>query len=379
MSENPALLCPLALGTGPLRVAIKDSIDIAALPTRQGSAIFADAPPAADHAEVVTRLLSDGAWSIIGKASMHELAYGVTGVNALTGTPINALWPDRIPGGSSSGSASAVASGLADMALGSDTGGSVRMPAACCGLVGFKPTFGLVSRVGVHPAASSLDCVGVFARSVAMVQQAMQVLAPDAWQADDAGPPVLGGITASASADVLDACSHALATCVAGGVSCLPVALDGLEDAFAAGIILMGAENWQTFGAYADHPGMGEDVRQRLKAAAHYTEEDVAAAEQTRATFTAMVDAALEHVDALVLPTLPIVPPTLIEASDAAACVLLTRLVRPFNLSGHPAITLPLRTREGLPVGLQLVGRKHRDAALCTLARSLSQRLGHED
>jgi amidase len=376
--HDPALLTPLAIGAGPWCVLVKDSIDIAGHPTRQASAVFADAPPAAGHAEVVSQLLDDGQWTIVGKANMHELAFGVTGVNHYTGTPVNPLWPDRIPGGSSSGSAAGVASGLADMALGTDTGGSVRLPAACCGVVGFKPGFGVVSRHGVHPSGSSLDCVGVFARSVAMVQQAMASLAPAAWQ--DA-PSIraerlrLGVVVPQASPEILAACDEALGRC---GASLEAVALEGLDEAFIASITLMASENWQTFGALADHPAMGEDVRARLKAGQHHTMGDIAAARETGRRFAAGVDAALAGVDALVMPTLPIVPPTLVEAVDATACVPLTRLVRPFNLSGHPAITLPLRTGDGLPAGLQLIGRRNEDAALCAAARRIAVDLGLE-
>jgi hypothetical protein len=141
----------MSLGGDGLRVAVKDSLDIAGYPTRGGSAALADAPPAARHADVVQAVLDAGC-RIIGKANMHELAYGVTGVNRWTGTPANPLHPGHIPGGSSSGSAAAVAAGLCDFALGTDTGGSIRTPAACCGVFGLKPTFGRVSRQGAWPA-----------------------------------------------------------------------------------------------------------------------------------------------------------------------------------------------------------------------------------
>ena len=155
----------LALGGGGLRVGVKDSIDIEGVPTRMACACYADAPPAERHAEVVRALLDAGC-RIVGKTNMHELAYGVTGINRWTGTPINPRAPGRVPGGSSSGSAVAVAAGLVDFAVGTDTGGSIRIPAACCGVQGLKPSFGRVSRLGVHPAKSSLDCVGPFARDV---------------------------------------------------------------------------------------------------------------------------------------------------------------------------------------------------------------------
>jgi amidase len=133
-------------------ISIKDSIDIAGYSTTAASRALADAPPASQHAEVVQRLL-DADWRITGKTNMHELAFGMTGINDLYGTPPNPQDVTRIPGGSSSGSASAVGQHLVDAALGTDTGGSIRGPAACCGVIGLKPTFGRVSRNGVAPAS----------------------------------------------------------------------------------------------------------------------------------------------------------------------------------------------------------------------------------
>ena len=126
----------------------------------------------------MVQALLDGGCRIIGKTSLHELAFGTTGINAWTGTPDNPLYPGRIPGGSSSGSATAVAAGLCDFSLGTDTGGSVRIPAACCGVFGLKPSFGRVSRRGVMPEQSTLDCVGPFARDMDMLIEAMGLIAP---------------------------------------------------------------------------------------------------------------------------------------------------------------------------------------------------------
>ena len=167
----------LQLGGSGLRVGVKDTIDIAGYPTRAGSCALMGAPAAARHAAVVQRLLDAGC-RIVGKTNLHELAYGVTGVNAWSGTPLNPRYPDLVPGGSSSGSAVAVAAQLVDFALGTDTGGSIRVPAVCCGVYGLKPTYGRVSREGVHPAQSSLDCVGVFARDLIMLERAMAAIDP---------------------------------------------------------------------------------------------------------------------------------------------------------------------------------------------------------
>ncbi len=365
----------LDLGAGPMTVIVKDSIDVAGIPTRQGSRLLADVPPAAVHAEVVERLLANGCWRIVGKANMHEFAFGVTGVNEWAGTPVNPRWPDRIPGGSSSGSAAAVAVGLVDAALGTDTGGSVRMPAACCGVVGFKPSMGLVSRRGAYPIASSLDCIGPFAQSVAMIERVMAAIAPGFVPVDHAGRPRLAVLTPD--------CDSAVAQAVAGaldrsGAERIDARLYWLEEAFAAGLVIIGAENWAAIGHFVDLPGMGEDVRGRLRAGGRHGAAEIAGAETVRSRFAAEVDALLDRADAIALPTLPIVPPTLEEAADARACVPLTRFERPFNLSGHPAITLPLVTAQGLPAGLQLVGRRGADAALCGLAKAVSRRLDLE-
>ena len=378
-SSIPAITPPWVArqqrGHGTLTFAVKDCIDVAGLPSQQGSAIFADAAPAGQDAAIVAHLLASGDWRLLGKLTMHELAFGVTGVNPFAGTAINPVWPDRIVGGSSSGSASAVAAGLVDMAVGSDTGGSIRLPAACCGVMGFKPSYGLMPRAGTHPALSSLDCTGPFARTVAMVVKAMQGMVPGFAPAP-AMPSAPRLIRVAVQAE--DAVKAALDAALAG-VATVPGDLPALEAAFGASLVIMGAENWAALGAYADHPGMGEDVRARLKAGGLQTAETIAEAEGVRAALIAQIDALLDGADALVLPTLPIVPPTLAESGDARAVVPLTRLVRPFNLSGHPAITLPIRTAEGLPAGVQLVGRRGGDASLLSLAGYLARHLGIEE
>lgn len=371
-----ALVQPCALGRGALRVVIKDCLDIAGMRTAQGSAVLAEAPPARANAEVVDRIVADGRWRITGKARMHEFAFGVSGINPGCGTPVNPQWPDRIPGGSSSGSAVAVAGGLADVAIGTDTGGSVRMPAACCGVIGLKPSFGLVSRAGAYPVDSTLDCIGVLAREMAQIEAMMATIAPG--YAAQAAPtaPVLGLIMPTTA----DGIAQAVASAVqASGLAHHARELPGLDAAFTAGMTLIGIEAWHALGRYADHPAMGPDVRRRVLAASQLTAAQADAAEAVRRVFSDAVDAALDGLDALVLPTLPMVPPLLSQAADAAALLPITRLVRPFNLSGHPAISLPLRSSTGGPLAMQLVGRKGWDAALCALAGHMIQGLAAID
>ncbi|WP_460157175.1 amidase [Pseudomonas sp. S2_H10] len=358
------------LGGNGKRVAIKDSIDIAGHPTRSGSRAFADAPAATKNAEVVDAIL-DAGWQIVGKTNLHELAFGVTGINDLTGTPINPQAPDRVPGGSSSGSAAAVAAGLADIAIGTDTGGSVRVPAACCGVAGLKPTYGRVSRVGAHPLESSLDCVGPFAKSMDDLIAAMQVICP--------GFAVQGLPGAGAKVAFLDVnCDPHLQACLGAAADRAGwrrgnLHLSEFEAAFAAGLTVINFENWAAFGHLTGKGLIGADVETRLLAASRTTRQDLAEAEAVRTAFTQQVDAALEDFAVLLLPTLPTLPPTLGEARAGSKAVAgMTPLVRPFNLSGHPALTVPVELDcGGLKVGLQIVGRKGQDELVCAFGAQL--------
>ena len=351
-------------GDGP-RVAIKDSIDIAGFPTRMGCPCFGDSPPAARNAQVVAALIDRGC-RIVGKTTMHELAYGVTGVNHWSGTPLNPRAPDRVPGGSSGGSAVAVALGLVDFAVGTDTGGSIRIPATCCGVYGLKPTFGRISREGAHPVRSTLDCVGPFAGSLSMLELAMELLDEDFRTEPTPSNPVIGWVNAAATPDIAAAVRRVLSE---AGLTVQPAPLPSFERAFEAGLCILGAENWAAFGHLASNPLLGADVRARLLQARAITREQVAAAQIVRRAFSAEVDEALDRFAALALPTLPEPPLLLRDAADARRALASSSLVRPFNLSGHPALTLPLALSGGLPAGLQWVGRKGADAALCAVAR----------
>jgi amidase len=354
-------------GTGP-SIAIKDTIDIAGYATTAASRALADTPPAQQHAQVVERLLAAG-WHIVGKANMHELAFGMTGINDYTGTPQNPQDATRIPGGSSSGSAAAVGLKLADAALGTDTGGSIRGPAACCGVIGLKPTFGRVSRHGVAPRESTLDCVGPFAREMHRLVAAMQAItagfdanAARAWQ----GACKVGIVQADATPDILEAVTRAAH--VAGCAShALPLA--DLAAAFEAGLAVINAETSRAFGHLVETGKLGADLDARLRAAATTHTAQLDAAEQIRRQFTATVDHALESVDVLILPTLPALPITLDEARGGASVIAMSSLIRPFNLSGHPALSLPLPiSGSPLKAGLQIVGRKGEDEQVCAIA-----------
>ncbi|HZZ04401.1 amidase [Paraburkholderia sp.] len=355
-------------GSGP-SIAIKDTIDIAGYATTAASRALANTPPAAQHADVVERLL-DAGWHIVGKANMHELAFGMTGINDYTGTPQNPQDASRIPGGSSSGSAAAVGLKLADAALGTDTGGSIRGPAACCGVIGLKPTYGRVSRRGVAPRESTLDCVGPFAREMQMIVAAMQAITADfdmhAAHAPQTGAWNVGIVQVDATPEILNAVARA-----AGQADCTArtVELAGFAAAFEAGLSIINAETSHAFGHLVATGKLGADLDARLRAAAKTTAAQVDAAESVRRQFTAAVDHALESVDVLILPTLPALPITLDEARGGAPVIAMSSLIRPFNLSGHPALSLPLPI-DGSPLkaGLQIVGRKGADEQVCAIA-----------
>lgn len=355
-------------GSG-LLVAVKDTIDVAGLPTLAGSRALEGVLPADKNADVVDAILSAGC-QLIGKTNLHELAYGMTGLNSWTGTPVNHCYPDLIPGGSSSGSAVAVAAGLVDFSLGTDTGGSIRVPAACCGVYGIKPTFGRVSRNGVMPAKTSLDCVGVFADSAKMLMQGMAVIDPTFKQKPELKPIRLGFVNVDADPFIRSVIVQFLDNT---NMHVDDVKLPSFSDAFSAGIALINAETWTACGHLLETGNVGEDVAQRLMKASATTEKQLSEAELIRQQFTREVDEALKHVTALVLPTLSSFPMSLAEAETGKTDLSISALVRPFNLSGHPALSIPLETRDHRPVGLQLVGRKGEDELLCELACLLSE------
>lgn len=360
----------LALGAdGGPTVAIKDCLDVAGFATRCGSAAYADAQPALTNSAIVDRLLEAGC-RIVGKTRLHEIAYGMTGVNVFEGTPVNPRWPDRIPGGSSSGSAVVVAAGCVDFAIGTDTGGSVRQPAICCGVIGLKPTFGVVDRGGALPALSSLDCIGPMARSMDMIDLAMEIMAPDYRPEALTSAPRLVRLVTDEADDPEMIEAH-LALSLTGTVT-REVRLPELDAAFRAGMAIIARETLDANRARLEAGApFGVDIRIRLEGARAITDAVLAAAENIREVFTQSVDDCLSEFDVIVTPALPQTPPLLSEAADPAKVLPLTRYLRPFNLSGHPAIVLPVVTSTGLPSGIQLIARKGADARLCAIARWL--------
>ncbi|WP_312079357.1 amidase [Leclercia sp.] len=368
VTESNGYVERFTLGEGDLCFAVKDTLDIAGYPTRAGCPALAASPAAPQHAEVVETLLGQGC-VLTGKTTLHELAFGVTGINPWSGTPVNPEFPDLIPGGSSSGSAAVVASGEVDFALGTDTGGSVRMPAACCGILGLKPTYGRLSREGVMPAYSSLDCVGIFARDADVLRQVLTRLAIPVGAPLTTLPAI--GFIPSATRDIDALLLKGLAQ---WGLRPQQVDLPLLGDAHRAGLTLISHENWQAFSPLLSDDRVSADVATRIRAGESIDADALNTAEHIRQTFTAQVDAQLKTTPLLALATLPELPPTLEEAKDPLSVVNLTRLVRPFNLSGHPALTLPMGDLHGRPVALQLIAAKGQEGLLVQAAEWLAER-----
>lgn len=365
-----SLIQALDLGTGPKRVVVKDSIDIAGYPTRAGSAALAGVPAAERHAEIVERTLAAG-YRIVGKANLHELAFGMTGLNAWTGTPENPRFPALIPGGSSSGSATAVAAGLAEIGIGTDTGGSIRVPAACCGVYGLKPTFGRLGRRGVMPAHSSLDCVGPLSADLDELIAFMTAVDAGFAVGEGAAMPRLCGLAVAADTTILAAVEACLEGAgLAGETHVLPL----MDEAYEAAMALIKRETYVACAAWLDSGRLGSDVERRLRAAAETTDAELREAEAVRRAFTAGVDRLLETYEVLALPTLPHFPLTRVAAEEGHQDLSVSSLVRPFNLSGHPALSLPLPPSRGRPLSLQLVGRRGDDAGVCRAARYLVAR-----
>jgi Asp-tRNA(Asn)/Glu-tRNA(Gln) amidotransferase A subunit family amidase len=345
---------------GPLagmRLAVKDAIALAGRPLRAGSALRAEAPPEPANAPIVDRLVGQGA-RLVGATRLHELAFGVTGINRFEGTAANPLDRDRIPGGSSSGSAAAVGMGLADVALATDTGGSARVPAALCGVVGYKASRQLPAE-GVLPLAPSLDHLGwctasaADARSVAV---ALGIAARD--HVPDGGGRVrkVGVISEVAEPALQTSFRAALERLMIAGWRVMEIDWPHAELVFAVSTTIMLAEAARVH-PVADQKMIGPDVRLRLERGLTVSESAYGAADTLREDLARSFFQLLDRVDVVASPTVPIAPPLLAEAEGqgvplGAALVRHTRLD---NLTGRPAITLPLDGGRG--GGLQLTAR----------------------
>ena len=380
---------------GPLHgipIALKDHFETAGVRTTAGSKILADHVPARDAA-IVTRLTEAGAIGL-GKTNLHEWAFGVTNDNPHFGPTRNPWDPDRIPGGSSGGSAAALAAGCCFGALGTDTGGSIRIPAALCGIVGLKPTYGRVGLRGVIPLAWSLDHAGPMARCVRDVALLLQTIAGyDPEDPTSADVPVddyvggldggAGGLRVGLAASTLDETDAEVADGVRTAADMLPslgvrveeVALPR-PDLFAAPNPIIGAD------AAAYHrerleqrpQDFGADVLERLRRGAAWSAVDYAIARRQEAELRSALESFFRGFDALLLPTTPISAPVRTGQDALAAAARLTTFTSPFNRAGVPALSVLCGfTAKGLPIGMQVVAAPWRESTLLRIGHAYEQ------
>lgn len=362
-----------------LRFAVKDSYDIAGYPTGTGSpAWLRSHPVAAKTAPVVEALLAAGAIAV-GKTHMDELAWSLMGENVHYGTPLNTAAPDRIPGGSSSGSASAVAGGAVDFAMGGDTGGSIRVPAAFCGIYGLRPTHGRVSDALTTPLAPSYDTVGWFARDAKLMERIGEVLFAE--KARTSAPRrvlIVKDQFDLAGADMSAAVQQAVDKLVGIVGSKEVVTLGSREERKAwtnAFRTIQTYEIWKTHGAWvtAEKPTFGPGISDRFSAASELSEQAYQDAVGVRAQVVARMKELLGDDAVMVFPTTPGVAPKLRtpEVEMNAFRGRLLEMLCPAGHAGLPQMSVPVAKFDGAPVGLSLVGSRNNDMMLLALARRI--------
>ncbi|MEE1656118.1 amidase [Microvirga sp. CF3062] len=378
----PAVSVPHA-PTGPLSgltFAAKDLFDVAGYPTSAGSPhMLAMSGIKTRTAPTVQKLLDAGA-RLVGKTITDELAFSMSGKNAHFGTPVNGGAPDRIPGGSSSGSAAAVSNGLCDFALGTDTGGSVRAPANHCGLFGIRPTHGRVSLEFCHDLAPSYDTCGYFTRDGATFEQVGAVLLGDDGTPLPQKPRVLLARDAFGllHGQVREALAPALrrTELVLGEPQEVDVATEGFTALYWAMRYIQSREAWTVDGPMIEryNPPLGPGVADRFEFSKAVTDGQVTEAQVIRAAFRKRFSALLDDA-VLILPTMPDIAPLLTESDESLndyrnnALNLLCLSV----LSGLPQVSIPLASRSGAPLGLSLMGPAGSDLSLVRLARQIAE------
>ena len=362
-----------------LTLAVKDLYDVAGYPTGGGSPhVLALSGVKTRTAPAVQQLLDAGA-RFVGKTHTDELAFSMNGKNAHFGTPRNGAAPDRIPGGSSSGSASAVSNRLADVALGSDTGGSVRAPASHCGLFGLRPTHGRVPIDLCLPLAPSFDSVGYFTRDGDTFERVGAVLLGADDQALPDRPRLLlaSGAFARLNRDVREVLAVLLQTFEAqlGQATLVEPAPEGIETLYWAFRRLQGWEAWEADGALIERYGLqlGPGVAERFAYAAALTEAEVEKARPVREAARHRLRGLLAPDAVLLLPTMPDVAPLLSDSEEALDGYRnqALNLLCLSGLSGLPQATLPLAMRHGAPLGISLMGPAGSDLSLVRLAARL--------
>jgi aspartyl-tRNA(Asn)/glutamyl-tRNA(Gln) amidotransferase subunit A len=368
-------------------VAIKDLYDVAGEPTTAGSIALSDAPPAKSEAPAIARLRAAGA-VIIGKTNMTEFAYSGIGMNPHYGTPGNPFDRARIPGGSTSGGAVAVADGMCDIAIGSDTGGSTRIPAAFCGIAGLKPTQKRIPLDGALPLSSTLDSIGPMALAIGDCALADAVMAgenPETSAAADLRHVRLG----LCKSLMLDGLDNTVAKAFDRAIQALAPAklTDFSTDLFVAMNEINARGGFTAAESFAWHRDLlarrGKDydprVRVRIERGGLLSAADYIEMKQERGVLVRAMDAALADIDALVMPTVPVVAPLMdaVKADDEFMRINLQvlRNTAPANFFDLCAVSLPIPT-DGLAAGLMLVGRHGRDKRLLRIAAAVEAALG---
>ena len=374
----------IAPGDNPLKgipYACKDLFDVKGMATTGGSRVLAD--NIAEHdADVVTRMNQAGA-IFIGKNNLHEFAYGATGENTLYGTTPNPYDQSRLAGGSSSGSAAALGYGLCAAALGTDTGGSVRAPAALCGLVGFKPTFGRISTEGVIPFSWTLDHVGTFTRSAADTALLFNILC-DKLQAPTLakleglriGIPE-GFFFERADTEILDSIERLMNFLRDTGAQLKPVAMPSMEHSRTVSLTVQMPEALSYHNRYLEQRGhlYSQDFRAGLALGQCLLAEQYIRAKRFIESYRRDMDKVFGEVDLLLTPATPVIAPKIgtvevtLDGQAEPAGNAITRYTSFFNMTGHPAITLPCGMHsEGLPIAAQLIGKHYGDEQLIATA-----------
>ena len=369
-------------GRGPLAgmtFGVKDLFHIAGARTGFGQPDWLRThEPATETADAVQRLLDAGA-DMLGKTHTDELAYSLSGENIHYGTPINPRDPRRIPGGSSNGSAAAVAGGLVDFALGSDCGGSIRLPASYCGILGIRPSHGRISLRGAIPFGPSFDVAGWFARDPEVFARVGRVLLGDGkLPFEPRRLVVVRDAFALVEPGVRDALRSALDLCAGHFTERTEIALspEGLPAWFETFRILQAAEIWANHGEWITRtkPRLGPGIKERFEWASGVASDQVEAARERRTAIVRHLERTIGPGDVLCLPTSPRIAPLRNTATDKieieyrhqAMCLLCIA-----GLGGLPQISLPLAELDGIPLGLSLVGRRGTDEALLALTSTI--------
>ena len=363
-----------------LRFAAKDIFDIEGRRTGFGNPTWLETHAAAGSTASVVQALLDAGANLAGKTLTDELAYSLTGENLHYGTPLNPAAPDRVPGGSSSGSASAVAAGLVDFALGTDCGGSVRLPASYCGILGIRPTLGRIPMDGIVPFSASFDVIGWFARDAARLESVGQVLFGETERpraprrlviAEDAFELV--------DEKVRDALRPAVERAAerAGATRRTWVSPTSLPDWFGNFRVIQASEIWANHGEWitAAKPVFGRGIRERMDWASRVEPDQVRGARERHVDIRARLDDLLGEDEVLCLPSSPRAAPLRNTPTDdlevrfrhQAMCLLCIS-----GLGGLPQVSLPLATLDGLPLGLSLIARRGADSMLLSLAAELA-------